>query len=65
MLLKQVESEITDEELLGASVGWVSAFSSGHGPGVLGLSPLSGSLFSGESASAPPLLIPALSLNLK
>ena len=40
----------------GGSVGEVSALSSGHDPEVLGLSPTSGSLLSGEcdSPSASP-----------
>ena len=48
---------------LGGSIGEASAFSSGHDPGVLGSSPLSGSLLSGESAppSAPPLFVHCLS----
>ena len=37
------------------SVGGASAFDSGHDPGVPGMSPASGSLFSGESASPSPL----------
>jgi len=36
---------------LGGSVGWATAFGSGHDPGVPGSSPTSGSLLSGESAS--------------
>ena len=39
---------------LGGSVSWVSAFSSGHDPRVLGWSPKSGSLLSRESASPSP-----------
>ena len=39
---------------LGGSVGWASAFSSGCDPGVLGSSPASGSLLSGESVSPSP-----------
>ena len=45
---------------LGGSVGVASTFSSGHDPGVLGSSPMLGSLLSRESASpsAPPLSLP-------
>jgi len=55
---------------LGGSVGWVSAFGSGRGPGVLEWSPISGSLLGGESASpsAPHLMLScvlSLSLSLK
>ena len=53
---------------LGGSEGKVSAFSSGHDLRVLGSSPASGSLLSGESASPsapdPPHLVHALSLFL-
>ena len=35
---------------------WLSAFGSGHDPRVLGLSPASGYLLGGESASPPPIL---------
>ncbi|XP_059240566.1 AP-1 complex subunit sigma-2 isoform X3 [Mustela nigripes] len=42
---------------LGGSVGWTTAFSSGHDPGVLGSSPASGSQHHGESASPSDLLI--------
>jgi len=41
-------------ELLGGSVGWTAAFGPGHGPGVLGSSPESGPLPSGELASPSP-----------
>jgi len=54
--------------LLGASVGEVSAFSSGHDPRVLGPSPALGSLLSGEPASPSPSAPPpacALSWSLK
>ena len=55
------------------SSGWLShqasAFSSGLGPRVLGWSPASGSLLSGESAppspSAPPLLMLVRVLSLE
>ena len=40
----------------GSSVSYVAAFSLGHDPGVLGLSPALGFLFSGESVSPSPLL---------
>jgi len=46
----------------GGSVGEASAFSSGHDLRVLGLSPVSGSLLSGESASLS-VLPPARSLS--
>ena len=39
---------------LGGSVGEASAFGSGHDPGVLGWSPMSGSPLSGKSASPSP-----------
>ena len=45
---------------LGGSVSWVSVFSSGHGPGVLGSSPALGSLLSGESS---PRLMFSLTLS--
>ena len=54
---------------LGGSVGGASAFSSGYDPGVLGSSPVWGSLLSGEPASpslpAPPLLVHSPSLSNK
>ena len=62
-LLAQAAGHIkhTAQGRLGGSVGEVSAFGSGHDPGVVGSSPVSGSLLSGESASpspsAPPLLV--------
>ena len=49
-------------------LSWLSAFGSGHDPGVLGWSPASGSLLSGESASssasAQPLGLCCLSVSL-
>ena len=42
-------------ERLGGSVGSVSALGSGCDPGVLGLSPMSGSLLSGDSVSPSSL----------
>ena len=48
---------------LGGSVSEASAFGSGHDLRVLGLSPMSGSLLSGEPASSSPPLLPNLSLS--
>ena len=56
---------------MGGSVGEVSAFGSGHDPGVLGSSPASGSLLDEElaflspspSEPSPPLML-SLSLSL-
>ena len=45
---------------LGGSVNEMSAFGSGHGLRVLGLSPATGSLLSGESPSSPSLFTPPL-----
>ena len=45
---------------MGGSVSEVSAFGSGHDPGVLGLSPASGSLLSAESASPSASAIPLI-----
>ena len=50
---------------LGGSVGWATAFGSGHDPGVPGLSPASGSLLSGSlllSLTLPPVML-SLSLS--
>ena len=52
---------------LGGSVGWASAFGSGHDLRVLGSSPASGSLLSREPAPpTPPLpaLCPLLSVEV-
>jgi len=50
---------------LTGSVGWASAFGSGHDPRVLGWSTASGSLLSRVPALPPPLLTLALTLSLK
>ena len=57
----------SEEGRLGGSVSEASAFGLGHDPGVLGSSPISGSLLSEESASpslsaAPPARVLSLSL---
>ena len=47
-------SRISTDWHLGGSVSYISAFSSGHDPRVLGLSPILGSLLSEESVSPSP-----------
>ena len=49
---------------LGGLVGLASAFSSGHDPMVLGSSPASGFLLSGESVSPSPSAVPRRALAL-
>ena len=53
-------NESKTQGCLGGSVGWVSAFSSGHDPGVLGYNPAMGSWLRQEPASPSPLLLPLL-----
>ena len=53
---------MTSKGHLVGSVGWVTAFGSGHDLGVLGLSPVLGSQLHGESTS-PSDLLPSQALS--
>ena len=48
----------THSEAPGGSVGWASAFGTGHNHGALGLSLMLGSLLSGEPVSPSPSAAP-------
>ena len=65
-LINGITKEIPQGHL-GCSACWASAFSSGHDPRILGLSPTLGSLLGWESASPSlsALLVFSLSLSLK